>query len=402
MYLESIKIQHYKVFKNLKIDNLPKLITIIGLNGVGKSTFFDIFSFLSDCLKDNVTIALSLRGGFNEVITRELDPHKNSILIELKFRTPENFKNKHAPIITYTLEIIQNTENKIIVHKELLKYRRGRKGKPWHFIDFSDGEGESIANEDKYEDENSTEQKEFQKLASPDILAIKGLGQFEKYKVISTFRNMLENWYICNFKIESGRQVTDYHFAKHLSKEGENLAQVTKYYYDNYRTVFNDILKKLPQRIPGINEVVAHQTDDGRILLKFKDENFTQPFIQRYVSDGTLKMFAYMILLNDPAPHPLISIEEPENYLHPDLLPTLVDEIKEYANKGGQVFISSHSPDFINNLDIENVFILSKMNGITKIEKLSDNKKIKALSKDNKLGYLWQNKYLQNIKGANL
>jgi predicted ATPase len=56
---------------------------------------------------------------------------------------------------------------------------------------------------------------------------------------------------------------------------------------------------------------------DDVILNK---EEFKDPFISRYVSDGTLKMFAYLILLNDPTPHPLLCIEEPENQLHPDLL----------------------------------------------------------------------------------
>ena len=64
------------------------------------------------------------------------------------------------------------------------------------------------------------------------------------------------------------------------------------------------------------------------------------PFIDRYVSDGTMKMFAYLVLLHDPAPHQFLCIEEPENQLYPTLLHELAEEFRDYAQRGGQVFVS--------------------------------------------------------------
>lgn len=50
-------------------------------------------------------------------------------------------------------------------------------------------------------------------------------------------------------------------------------------------------------RVPGVSRVEAKPTEDGRLVLRFQDHAFRDPFIARFVSDGTIKMFAYLILL---------------------------------------------------------------------------------------------------------
>ncbi len=398
MRIESITIENYKVFKKTTVSDLPKMAVLLGTNGSGKSTFFDVFGFLSDSLQNNVTIALNKRGGFQEVISRGCNINKDLIKFEIKFRNQSDSTEK-TPRVTYSLEI-GFEKGKAFINREILKYRRGqRTGAPRHFLDFSRGEGNAITNEEEYGNEGVEAKRVSQKVTSPDILAIKGLGQFEQFRAISSFRTLLEKWYVSNFKIEYGRNISDTGISGHLSVSGDNLAQVTKYMYDYHRDVFDKILRKLPQRIPGINQVEAKDTEDGRIILKFQDKNFEDPFVARYVSDGTIKMFAYMILLHDPEPHPLLCIEEPENFLHPDLLLQLCEEIREYSDRGGQVFVSTHSPDFVNGLQLEELFFLVKDNGFSNIKAGKDDSQVKELAKDNQLGWLWRNHY---IKGANL
>lgn len=401
MKIESLKLRNFKVFKDTVIKDLPEMSVFLGANGSGKTTLFDVLGFLSDSLHNNVTVAVNRRGGADELLSRGCDSQKDTISIEIKFRNPKEFKGT-SPLITYSIEI-GFQKNKAYVKRELLKYRRGNKGwgKPWHFLDFRKGEGEAILNEDQYGMKGAKEKREFQKLSSPDILAIKGLGQFEQFKAISSFRKLLEKWYISNFTINDSRNVTDIGISEHLSQTGDNLAQVTKYISENYPKIFKTILENLPKRIPGINKVEAKETEDGRIVLKFQDENFKDPFIARYVSDGTMKMFAYMVLLYDPEPHPLLCIEEPENYLHPDLLVELAEEIREYSKRGGQVFVSTHSPDFVNAVNIEELFFIEKRTGgFSIIKSAKSDKMVSLLYHDgNKLGWLWRNRY---IKGANL
>ncbi len=396
MKIESVRIENYKAFKDAELKLLPKMAVLLGANGAGKSTFFDVFGFLSDALQQNVTIALNKRGGFSEVITRGCDVVKDLIKFEIKFR--DTHQLKRSPIITYSLDIGFRS-GKAYIDREILRYRRGQRGKPWHFLDFSNGEGTAVTNESDYGNDGVEEKRMNQKVTSPDILAIKGLGQFEQFGVVSKFRELLEKWYVSNFKIDNGRSISDVGVSDHLSITGDNLAQVTKYMYEYHRELFNEVLNKLPRRIPGITEVEAKETEDGRIVLRFKDENFKDPFVARYVSDGTIKMFAYMILLHDPEPHPLLCIEEPENFLHPDLLLQLCEEIREYSERGGQVFVSTHSPDFVNGLNINELFYIKKENGLSHIYAVSDDPVAVDLSKENDLGWLWRNKY---IHGANL
>lgn len=391
MKIESIKIENFKVFANSKIDNLPKMCVFLGANGSGKTTFFEVFGFLSDALKNNVSSAINKRGGYNEVVSRN---KKGNIEFEIKFRNTEE-DGSLSPLITYSVEIGRK-DKKIVIVKELLKYRRGNRGQPWHFLNFSEGQGSAIKNEEDYGKEGAKEEREEQQLDSPDILAIKGLGQFQKFKAISSFRKLLEGWYVSNFQINSAQTVMDTGVSEHLSKSGNNLAQVTKYMHDVYPDIFKEVLNKLKERIPGIESVKSVETEDGRIILKFQDGSFKDPFIARYVSDGTIKMFAYLIMLHDPNPHPLLAIEEPENYLHPDLLIELAEELRIYSKRGGQVFISTHSPEFVNALKIEELFWVTKNDGYSKISRAKDDELINSLYKEGDLlGYLWQQKYLK-------
>jgi len=391
MKIEKIRIKNYKVFKDTEIKNLPNMCVFLGANGVGKTTLFDVFGFLSEALKSNVKAAINNRGGYKEVISRDGD---GDIEFEIKFRNSE----PKAPVITYELFIGLNEKNQPIVTKEKLQYRRGQTGKPFIFLNFSKGKGYAITNEDQFDKEkqNFQEEREEQALESPDILAIKGLGQFQKFKAISSFRKLLENWFVSNFETQSARNIEEIGVSEHLSKTGDNLAQVTKYIYENHKDIFGNILEKMASRVPGISSVEAKETEDGRIIMRFKDGSFKDPFISRWVSDGTIKMFAYLILLNDPNPHPLLCIEEPENYLHHELLPELAEEFREYANRGGQVFVSTHSPDFVNALKIDELFWLNKKNGYTAIEGANEDEAIKGLVEEGDLlGNVWKQGYLK-------
>lgn len=394
MKIEKIKVKNFKVYRDVEIKDISNFSVFLGANGAGKSTLFDMFGFLSDALKSNIRTALNKRGGFKEVFSRE---GNGPMLFEIKFRNDAQQGCATPPLITYHLEIT-NENGTPVIASEILSYRRGSSGKPYRFLDFKYGSGSAITNEIAYSENVQTfiEDREQQSLDSPDILAIKGLGQFQKFQAISAFRRLLDNWYVSNFQIQEARTVEDIGVSEHLSPSGNNLAQVTRYIWENNRKTFDEILEKFKKRVPGVENVSAEETQDGRIVLKFKDNSFTDPFIARFVSDGTIKMFAYLVLLNDPVKHPLLCVEEPENYLHPDLLPELAEEFREYANKGGQVFISTHSPDFVNALRPNELFWLQKTNGATTVVKATDNKEISLLFEEgDKLGWLWKEGYLK-------
>ena len=109
-------------------------------------------------------------------------------------------------------------------------------------------------------------------------------------------------------------------------------------------------------------------------------------------------MLAYLTLLYDPDPHPLLCVEEPENQLYPKLLWELAEEFRSYSNRGGQVFVSTHSPDFLNATRLEEVFWLEKDNGYTKIVRARDDKQVAAYMKEgDQMGYLWKQGFFGGV-----
>lgn len=390
MKIESIKLKNFRAFKNAEIRDIPGMCVMVGLNGSGKSTLFSVFGFLKDALTDNVHVALTKLGGsrgFQEVRSRNAD---GPIEIELQFReTPS------SPLVTYFLAISE-TNGRPVIAREILKYRRGSKGEPWQFLNFTNGEGTAVTNEPDEVTDSALLQRERQKLKSPDILAVKGLAQFEKFPATKALGNLIENWHISDFHIQRARPDQEAGFAEHLSKEGENLSLVTEYLYNHHRETFNRIIEKMKQRVPGIVRIEAKTTEEGRVLLRFQDGAFEDPFLARNVSDGTIKMFAYLVLLCDPKPHPLLCVEEPENQLYPRLLAELAEEFRDYARRGGQVFISTHSPDFLNAIELDEVFWLVKEMGYTTIHRARANAQVKAyMEQGDQMGYLWKQGFLE-------
>ena len=382
MRIEAITIKNYRALRHVELTALSSMSVFVGANGSGKSTLFDVFGFLHDSLVHNVRQALAKRGGFREVLSRDAS---GPIEIELKFRQPGD------PLVTYSLEVGLDDGGLPVVEREVLKYRRGSHGQPWKFLDFTRGKGLAVTNEADYGKPDAEMQRDEQELDSPDILAVKGLGQFTKFKQVSAFRRLIEDWHVSDFHIADARPSQEVGVAEHLSERGENLALVAQYMFERHPEVFNTVLKKMARRVPGVNDVTAVPTEDGRLVLKFRDGKFKDPFIARYVSDGTIKMFAYLLLLHDPRPHPLLCVEEPENQLYPDLLMELAEEFREYASRGGQVFITSHSPDFLNGAALDEIFWLEKRDGFTTITRASESEQLRALVAEGDLpGQLWK------------
>jgi predicted ATPase len=317
------------------------------------------------------------------------------IEIELKYRMKIADKE---PLVTYLL-IIGRIEKKISVKREILWYKRGSSGSPFHFLDFRNGKGDAILNEEDFSKPDEELQKEVQNLDSPDILAIKGLGQFERFKAANAFRQLIEGWHVSDFHINLARGSKDAAgFSEHLSIEGDNLQLVANNIKENYPEIFTKILNKMKQRVPGVGDITTEPTPDGRLILRFHDGSFKDPFIDKFVSDGTIKMFAYLILLHDPNPYPLLCIEEPENQLYPKLLDELVEEFREYTRLGGQIFVSTHSPDLLNAAKINEVFWIVKKDGFAHIFPASGDEQIKAyMAEGDKMGYLWKQGFFPGV-----
>jgi len=375
--IEYLKVHNYRALHNLELKNITPLTTFLGPNGSGKSTLFDVFAFLEECFTKSLRKAWDRRGRFKELRTRGKE---GPIVIELKYR-----EKSKSPVITYHLAINEE-KHRPYVAEEWLQWRRGQRGKPFRFLDFKNGEGQVVSGEMPDEKDERIEEK----LDSPELLAVSTLGQFAKHSRVSALRRFITGWYLSYLTADNTRTTPEAEAQERLSPTGDNLPNVIQYLKEEYPDRLEHILKTLSSRIPRLEKVEASFMQDGRLLLQIKDAPFSQPILSKFASDGTLKMLAYLTVLYDPDPPQLVGIEEPENHLHPRLLPELAEECRS-ASANTQLMVTTHSPFFVDGLKAEELWILYRdKNGFTQAKRAADIQGIKEFMNNGALlGSLW-------------
>lgn len=376
--IEYLRVKNYRALQDLELKKLSPLTVFVGPNGSGKSTVFDVFAFLSECFSIGLRKAWDKRGRFKELRTRGAD---GAIEFELKYR-----ENPGATIITYHVAVAEDNRGPFIA-EEWLQWRRGRQyGKPFKFLDFRNGSGRVVTGEMPDEQDQRIEET----LDSREMLAVNTLGQFAKHPRVSALRRFISGWYLSYLTAESTRGVPEAGPQERLSDTGDNLANVIQYLKEQHEDRLTEILRVLAARIPRLERVDANLMADGRLLLQIKDAPFDKPVLAKFASDGTLKMLAYLTVLYDPMPPPLVGIEEPENQLNPQLLPELAEECRKAAERS-QLMVTTHSPFFVNGLRPEEVWVLYRNpEGYTEGQRAVDMKGIADFMEEGgKLGHLW-------------
>lgn len=406
--IEGLKIQNYRSLRDIAMGRigtdstlrsatpLTPLTVVIGKNGVGKSSIFDAFGFLADCMETDLESACNARnrGGYDKLLSSGVD---QPITMTIYYR-----ESKTDRPITYELSIGKEEKTELpIVLSERLRQRAkssGGSGRPRSFLHLEKGKGTVYIGDDALEgDEASKRIVEF----DPHKLAIVSLAeQFSENPRIAQFKKFIQSWYLSYFTPDSARKISQAGIQKHLNLHGDNIGNVVQYMERNHPVVFKRILNEISRKIPGIGTIEPYRDSiTNNLYLLFKDKGFAKPFTQQQMSDGTLKMFSYLLLLNDPEPAPFICIEEPENGLYHKLLETLANEFREHATgkKGAsQIFITTHQPYFVDALEPSEVWVLEKgADGFSTIKQASQIEFVQNMVNEGQpLGALWYSDYL--------
>ena len=418
--IEGFRVKNFKSLKDVTLgrlwippqdDPLTPMTVVIGKNGVGKSALFDAFGFLADALKLGVEEACDMRGrgGFEKLRTQG---QTGSIAFGVYYRVRAN-----VPPIIYMIQIVADEAGRPYVLSEIMGERR-ENGSLLAFLLLTEGQGmvwKGNHGEQVDETAEGFDATEFLKSLVEGNLHVKDaelieledrrkfgiatLGTLKQHPRIVAFRRFIEGWYLSYFTPDAARGLPLAGPQRHLNVHGDNLGNVVQFMEREHPERFQSILKEIAERIPGIDKIATERTADGRLLLKFNDKGFQDPFYAQQMSDGTLKMFAYLLLLNDPTPPPFLCIEEPENGLYHKLLETLVHEFREHAirkNNGSQVFITTHQPYLVDALDPKEVWILEKgADGFSTIRRASDDPIVNNMVAEGlPLGGLWYSDYL--------
>ena len=450
--LEGFRVRNFGVLKDVtlgrlqgrkKEEALTPMTVVIGKNGVGKSALLDAFGFLADALKFDVEAACDERGGFEKIRTQgTIGP----IEFDVYYREHGN-----ARPITYQVAIAADGMGHPFVRQERLRQRRKdqKYGQPFSFLTLVNGSGvvwkgnldgyqindlkdllKSMETEESSEidvqeglqlDNNNKDlayqinldlqaalesikaeessETETIELDDPRRLGVATLGVLKQHPRISAFRRFIEGWYLSYFTPEAARSLPLVGPQEHLNIHGDNLGNVVQFMEREHPQRFKMILNKIAGKIPGIDRIDTKKTVDGRLLLRFNDKGFQDPFYAHQMSNGTLKVFAYLLMLEDPTPPPFLCIEEPENGLYHNLLEPLATEFREHATRqkrGSQVFITTHQPYFVDALDPKEVWILEKEeDGFSKIRRANEVSLVNDLVEEGlPLGGLWYSEYL--------
>lgn len=375
--IESLRVENYRALRKVELDRLTPMTVLLGPNGSGKSTVFDVFNFLSECFQFGLRHAWDRRGRGKELKTRGAD---GPLVFDLKYR-----ESPGTPVITYHLAIDEGARGPEVI-EEFLQWKRGSHGRPFRFLEFARGEGSAISGEMPDEDDKRVPQK----LRSPDLIAVSTLGQFSDHPRVAALREFITDWYVSYLSIDSTRTQPEAGPQERLSKSGENLPNVVQHLKERHPDRLEQIFSVLRERISRLERVEAEPMPDGRLLLQIKDAPFEQPVLSKFASDGTMKMLSYLTVLYDPEPPRFIGIEEPENFLHPRLLPELAEECRA-ASEHSQLLITSHSPFFLNAMLPEEVRVLYRdEQGFTQALRACDIEGIPEFMRAGaSLGYLW-------------
>lgn len=416
--IEGLRVRNFKVLKEVTLGRLwnqqnqaplTPMSAVIGKNGVGKSALFDAFGFLADALRLGVEDACDARGrgGFSRLHTQGTS---GPISFDLYYRE----RPKDRPI-TYEIQIDQDARGRARVTYERLRQRRRgqRHGRPFTFLWLTDGagiawEGEQDAGIDEEPDDfrdyleslgwEESKDREWVELTDQNYLGIATLGALKQHPRIAAFRRFIDGWHLSYFSPDAARSLPLAGPQKHLNVHGDNLGNVVQFMARDYPDRFRTVLDRIADKIPGIDKIDTERTSDGRLLLRFNDRGFSDPFYAQQMSDGTLKVFCYLLLLEDPTPPPFLCIEEPENGLYHKLLEALATEFRDHAlhRRGSQVFITTHQPYFVNSLNPEEVWILEKgVDGMSTVHRASENPLVANMVAEGlPLGNLWYSDYL--------
>ena len=426
--IEGIRIRNYRALKDITlgklwntqhIDPLTPLTAVIGKNGVGKSSLFDAFGFLGDCLKLGVEDACDAqgRGGFERI--RSLGAN-DPVEFTIYYRERPNTRP-----ITYELAITNDASGRPYVsHERLRQRRKGQKrGWPFSFLLLNDGRGVAWKGEaeGRQIDESEPALHEFEKMfekfsKAPESerpetevveledsrrLGIATLGSLKQHPRISSFRQFIEGWHLSYFTPDAARSLPLAGPQRHLNVHGDNLGNVVQFMEREHPVKFRGILSRIAGKVPGIDRINTQKSEDGRLLVRFNDKGFNDPFYAQQMSDGTLKIFAYLLMLEDPEPPPFICIEEPENGLYHKLLEVLAGEFRSHATRrrnAPQIFVTTHQPYFVDSLIPEEAWILEKQeDGFSTISRASGNEIINAMVEEGlPLGSLWYSDYMDH------
>ncbi|MDU0369621.1 AAA family ATPase [Hymenobacter endophyticus] len=393
--LTYLRIKNYRALRDVELRDLTPLTVLIGPNGSGKSTVLDALAFLAEAVSGNLQQAWEKRNRFAGMRTRGQEGP-----IEFEVQLYSGLGS-----ISYYL-IIDGYDAKLDVLEEgfyLPDSRIFGEGKLFKTFLSQSGNSTGLTSELIPSDYNEEGRE---KPSDNRQMYLSGIGTsmlgyaFAYSRKISPYahaiKNLLQSYRYVHLTDDHLKGFSDVGPQETLSANGDNLPNVLYYLHTKHPEALARISEQLRRWVPGLAEVVMESTSDERLLLRFRDAPFEKPLPAQYMSDGTMRLAALLTLLYEPNATGLLGIEEPENELHPRLLPRLAEELSK-ATETRQLLVATHSPALLDAMEPEQVWILHRgPDGYSQASRVADMPDIVAMVEEGaKLGYLWSSNFFE-------
>jgi len=390
-----IKTVKFVNFKSLSPQTvrLGRLNVLIGANASGKSNFVDAFRFIQDCLADGISGAVARRFGWRNTLARRLSA-RGRIRLELgldsagvrEVRIDRRVSYKPDDM-SYVLELAYAKEEPYVRKERFaVTWRSARKRLSEHF----ERDRASVRAWGPGESEPRT-------IAFGDYARDRVLLE-APLPMLSTFllSVVIRGWRFYELDVRAARMPSAWDTEDILMGDGRNLSRVLESIgKKGNRRLYDRLCKLMGILVPGfVSWRTEHQSNDT-IVFNIQEKGVTEPFPPSAISDGTVRLLAILLaVLHQPRRAGLICIDEPERCVHPQILKTLVEVIRE-ASEQTQIIVTTHSAQLVRWLKPSEALLVDKKGNQTMIARAQDVKHIDKFLEEFSLDELWLSGYLE-------
>jgi len=411
MAIEKIKVKNFKSFKELEL-NLGNFNVLIGANASGKSNFVEIYRFLKNITEYNLENAISMEGGVEFLRNINIGSSENlslSIVSDTAFPWWIGRRKESREIYGTTYELAlefakKGTHFKVTEDKVTYNYNLMEGNKKLDKGEFTISMNKGKLNLDGFQSEKRLLEKEEdilpQSLRKPFFVSDrpnKILLEGSHFPITGVPEYLLGDISIYDFDPKMSKQPAQITGKTDLEENGSNLSIVLKNILDDKeksRKFFNLITNILP----FVEKLDIDKIWERSLLFELKETYSSKKFLPAsFLSDGTINITALIVALYFGKKSPrsrLTIIEEPDRNIHPYLISKVVEMMKDASSKK-QIIITTHNPEVIKHVGIENILLVSRdKEGFSKISKPAEKEEIKTFLQ-NEIGI--EELYVQNL-----
>lgn len=385
MIIEKLRVKNYKSLEDVEVPLRP-LTVFVGPNNSGKSNIFDCLELIKE-LAFLGPQAVTRRGGFRDIVWG--GDLKRAIDIRLDGRIGDAEGGQRR----FEYEVgITGGEIAPLITKELFTLHKG--GVEMKLLELIGDRNWHTWSEEETSQQAGGWGSSEQRLG---IHHVRG-SQDQRQRTLAAFAAAVEGWGFYKLAPSIMGSAAPARKEASLMGGGENLASILLSIQSEDRKTFGELESYLSAVVPEIEQLSVALTEDGRAYFRWRERGLPSDFkVSSWLSsDGTRQILALLALRFAPRLPPLIRIEEPENFIHPGLLELVADLLRSIS-KRTQLLVSTHSAYLLNHLSPEDLVIVEKEDGKTRVKPLKGRKGIRDALKVLGLGELW---YAGHIGGV--